>query len=202
MEPPFSYDIGSSRAGPKVFGNTCYCIGFLKREINKRGTGFRSSIPLLLGSTIGFNLICWLVAFGLAGTFTALPLLFAVVKYVGAVYICYLRWKVIRFKIVQSEKPLLFTFRDGFFIHPLSPKSWTMCDAGFSQFCNPSQPMLKQTLIFVMTFFICQVSFHSFWGVMGALLLKMLKKEAVGKAITVSLVMLMVLAAFYALLIS
>ena len=165
-------------------------------------TGFRSSVPLLIGSTIGFNIICWLVALGLAKTFISQPLLFEAMKYVGAAYICYLGWKVLRIKIVQNQKPLWFTFTDGFLIHPLSPKSWAMCIVGFSQFCNPTLPVWRQALVFVATFFVCQVSFHSLWCVLGAFLLRLLKKEIVGKSITIGLVVLMITATIYAMFLS
>ncbi len=163
-------------------------------------TGFRSSIPLLLGSTLGFNLICWLVALGLAKTFMAIPLLFEVMRYLGAAYICYLGWKVLRIKLKNSDRQLWFTFRDGFLIHPFSPKSWTMCVVGFSQFCKPEQSMMIQTLVFVVTFFVCQVSFHSLWCVMGALLFRVLNRAVVGKGITIGMVLLMISATFYAML--
>ena len=56
--------------------------------------GFRRTIPHLLGVSIGFTLMVFLVGVGLGSVFQQVPALYTVLKYAGAAYLLYLAWKI------------------------------------------------------------------------------------------------------------
>ncbi|QGY39578.1 LysE family translocator [Pseudodesulfovibrio cashew] len=164
-------------------------------------TGFRSSLSFLAGTTAGAVLLNTMVALGLGGLFTANPQAAWFMKIGGMAYILYLGWKIIRMQLAAPgmEKPL--SFRDGLFLHPTNPKSWTMAVVGFSQFANPEAPLPPQVVVFVLTFMFFQVSFHSLWGLMGMGIMQLLRSRSVRMGFNIVLVTVMVGATAYAMLI-
>jgi threonine/homoserine/homoserine lactone efflux protein len=56
--------------------------------------GFNRTIPHMLGITCGFFVLVVAVGFGLGAVFQTYPLLYAVLRYVGAAYLLYLAWKI------------------------------------------------------------------------------------------------------------
>ena len=56
--------------------------------------GFNRTIPHMLGITCGFFVLVVAVGFGLGAVFQTYPLLYTVLRYVGAAYLLYLAWKI------------------------------------------------------------------------------------------------------------
>jgi threonine/homoserine/homoserine lactone efflux protein len=56
--------------------------------------GFSRTIPHMLGITCGFFVLVVAVGFGLGTVFQTYPLLYTVLRYVGAAYLLYLAWKI------------------------------------------------------------------------------------------------------------
>jgi len=70
---------------------------------------------------------------------------------------------------------------------------------GFSQIANPETPLLQQVVLFVLTFTVFQVSFHSLWGWAGAMIMRSLKSKRVLLGVNSVLVAVMVSATMYAM---
>jgi threonine/homoserine/homoserine lactone efflux protein len=165
-----------------------------------QATGFRSALPFLAGTTVGMLALNSLVGLGLGGLFMASPRAALAMKCVGAAYILYLAWKLLRMQLAEAGPGRRFTFVEGVFVHPLNPKSWAMSVVGFSQLADPSLPLAAQLAVFIPTFFVFQVSFHSLWGLAGVVLLRTLRSKSVLACVNVTLVTIMVGATLYALL--
>jgi len=73
---------------------------------------------------------------------------------------------------------------------------------GFSQLADPSVPLMQQLAVFVLTFTFFQVSFHSMWGLAGAVIMRTLKSRAILTGVNITLVAIMVGATAYALFMS
>lgn len=164
-------------------------------------TGFRSSLPFLLGTTVGAMTLDTMVALGLGGLFMASPEVAWFMRFAGMAYIIYLGWKIMMMQLAEPGAEKRFTFVEGLFLHPTNPKSWAMAVVGFSQIANPDVPLLQQVLIFVLTFTVFQVSFHSLWGLAGSMLMRTLKSRRVLFGVNSVLVTIMIGATMYALFI-
>jgi len=165
-----------------------------------QATGFRSALPFLAGTILGFLCLNLAVGFGLGQLFMASPIVNSVMKVVGAAYILYLAWKVLRLSIGTPDTARRFTFRDGAFIHPFSPKSWAMSVVGFSQFSDPAAPLLPQVAAFAFIFFVFQASFHNLWCVAGVWLVRLLKSARIRTGVNCAVALLMVGVTMHALL--
>ena len=164
-------------------------------------TGFRSSLPFLVGTTVGAVSLNTLVGLGLGGLFMASPAAAWGMKVCGMAYIFYLAWKLLTMQLSEATADKRFTFLEGIFLHPLNPKSWAMSVVGFSQLSDPAVPFAQLMAIFVVTFMVFQVSFHSLWGLAGAVILNSLKSKNVLMGVNITLVTVMVGATMYALFI-
>lgn len=162
--------------------------------------GFRRAIPFLMGSAIGFNLVCWFTALGLSEILSRHPFLKSALLYAGCAYICYLGWKILRTKTEETGRKEVPGFLNGLMLHPLSPKSWGMCIVGFSQIYSTDNSIASM-LLFIAAFSIGQISFHSLWCLTGSFLLRLLK-QSYGRAVSFALVCLMISSTAYALIAS
>lgn len=162
-------------------------------------SGFRSALPFLAGTTAGAVFLDSMVALGLGGLFLASPGLAWAMKIVGMGYILYLGWKLLSMQLFPAGAGKRFSFVEGVFLHPTNPKSWAMAVVGFSQFADPSAPLVVQVSTFVLTFMVFQVSFHSLWGVAGAAIMRTLKTGPILTGVNCALVALMVGATAYAM---
>ncbi|WP_319582825.1 LysE family translocator [uncultured Pseudodesulfovibrio sp.] len=162
-------------------------------------TGFKSAIPFLIGATVGAVSLDTMVALGLGKIIQTSPNLSAIMKVCGTCYILYLGWKLLTMRLGSQKVNRRFTFWEGVILHPLNPKSWAMALVGFTQLADPTVPLAQQVVVFVLTFMVFQVSFHSAWGLAGTAILRTLKSGAVLTGVNCVLVAVMVGATMYAL---
>jgi len=165
-------------------------------------TGFRSSLPFLLGTTVGAMTLDTTVALGLGGLFMASPQFAWAVRLFGLTYIVYLGWKIMKMQLSTPDANKRFTFVEGLFLHPTNPKSWAMAVVGFSQIATSDLPLAHTIMVYVGTFTFFQVSFHSLWGLAGTLLMRTLKSRRVLLGINGMLVTIMIGATVYALFVT
>ena len=163
-------------------------------------TGFSSAIPFLLGTAVGCILLDTLVACGLGELLLASPAAALVLKITGLVYIFYLAGKVLFLQLEGKKVTKKFSFFEGFLIHPLSPKSWAMAVVAFSQFMIPEQALLPQIAVFVATFLMGLLVFHSSWCAAGAFIPRLVQSRRTLFFINCVMVVLMVGATVWAML--
>jgi threonine/homoserine/homoserine lactone efflux protein len=75
--------------------------------------GLRRTLPHILGVTLGYVFLILCLGFGLGAIFTAWPMAYTILKYVGSAYLLYLAWKIASAdphapKISHRQKPLSF----------------------------------------------------------------------------------------------
>ncbi|MEZ7197689.1 LysE family translocator [Pseudodesulfovibrio karagichevae] len=162
-------------------------------------TGFKSAIPFLIGATVGAVSLDTMVSLGLGKIIQTSPNLSMIMKVCGTCYILYLGWKLLTMRLGSHTVNRRFTFWEGVILHPLNPKSWAMALVGFTQLADPAVPLVQQVVVFVLTFMVFQVSFHSAWGLAGTAILRTLKSGAVLTGVNCVLVAVMVGATMYAL---
>ena len=102
--------------------------------------GFRRTIPHLLGVSIGFTLMVFLVGVGLGSVFQQVPALYTVLKYAGAAYLLYLAWKIANAGEmkdgVSRARPMTFLQAAAF--QWVNPKAWVMAVGIIATYTPPS----------------------------------------------------------------
>lgn len=130
--------------------------------------GFRAAFPFMLGVALGKQFVIWPVGFGLMELANQAPLVFEVLKWASAAYICWLAWKVANLRL-QPGQPAGTApgLRAGLIVHPLNPKAWAMIVGAFTNFVAPGTPVLLATATVAAVLLACQLVLHPIWMLAG-----------------------------------
>jgi threonine/homoserine/homoserine lactone efflux protein len=139
--------------------------------------GFNRTIPHMLGITCGFFVLVVAVGFGLGAVFQTYPLLYTVLRYVGAAYLLYLAWKIAHSGPVsdseQSDgKPISYLGAAAF--QWVNPKAWIMAIGAISTY-TPMQGYFTNVIVIAAVFALINLPSVSVWAACGTLLRNVLK---------------------------
>ena len=139
--------------------------------------GFNRTIPHLLGITGGFFVLVVAVGFGLGAVFQSYPLLYTVLRYVGAAYLLYLAWKIAHSgPVSESEKgeskPISYLGAAAF--QWVNPKAWIMAIGAISTY-TPMQGYFTNVIVIAAVFALINLPSVSVWAGCGTLLRNVLK---------------------------
>jgi threonine/homoserine/homoserine lactone efflux protein len=101
--------------------------------------GFRRALPHLFGVALGFGAMVLAVGLGLGAIVTAYPVLYSVLKYVGAAYLLYLAWTIANATPAEVRgapqgKPITFLQAAAF--QWVNPKAWVMILGAISTYAT------------------------------------------------------------------
>jgi threonine/homoserine/homoserine lactone efflux protein len=137
--------------------------------------GFVRTLPHILGATISYTLIVFIVGAGLAQLLSNTPQVTEILKYLGSGFLLYMAYKIASARsdnneIAEDSTPPIFIH--GALCQGLNPKAWLVSMSGVSVFVM-AQPetttsfyLLAYTLI---SFVSCFVGI-SVWAVIGHLI--------------------------------
>jgi threonine/homoserine/homoserine lactone efflux protein len=156
--------------------------------------GFRRTIPMILGVTIGFPIMIVLVGLGVGKVFEWLPQFYTILKFAGALYLIWLAWKIATsaptaLSVDPKAKPAGFVSMCLF--QWVNPKGWMMALTALSTYSFPERFYLSLGLI-VGTFIVMGVSSATAWAVFGTALRKLMTDPKRAKVINWSLAILLV----------
>lgn len=139
--------------------------------------GFNRTIPPMLGISCGFFLLVVAVGFGLGAVFQAYPILYTVLRYVGAAYLLYLAWKIAHSGPVGDSahgeaKPISYLGAAAF--QWVNPKAWIMAIGAISTY-TPMQGYFYNVVIIAAVFAIINLPSVGLWAACGTLLRNVLK---------------------------
>jgi threonine/homoserine/homoserine lactone efflux protein len=139
--------------------------------------GFNRTIPHMLGITCGFFVLVVAVGFGLGAVFQTYPLLYTVLRYVGAAYLLYLAWKIAHSgpvgEGVEGEaKPISYLGAAAF--QWVNPKAWIMAIGAISTY-TPMQGYFTNVVVIAAVFAIINLPSVGVWAACGTLLRNVLK---------------------------
>lgn len=139
--------------------------------------GFNRSIPHILGISCGFFVLVLAVGLGLGAVFEAYPLLYSVLRYVGAAYLLYLAWKIARSGPMSEEQqgqgqPLGYWGAAAF--QWVNPKAWVMAVGAISTY-TPLQGYFTNVLVIAAVFALINAPTVSLWAACGSLLRNVLR---------------------------
>jgi threonine/homoserine/homoserine lactone efflux protein len=122
------------------------------------GQGWRAAAPLAVGVALGDFTAMTLSLFGVGALLQASATLFTVLKWVGAVYLFYLGYKLFRaggsidVKPVTDKKSSLKMLGHAWIVTALNPKSITFFVAFVPQFVDHQNAFAPQAVLMVATF--------------------------------------------------
>ncbi len=155
--------------------------------------GFRRTLPLILGVTLGFPLMIGLVGLGLGRVFDAYPIIYQTLKYAGAAYMLFLAWKIATAKLVASDveeaKPLSFLHMVLF--QWVNPKGWVMAVTALSAYTLASDYYVGVATV-VSVFAFMGITSASTWAAFGAVLKGVMTDPRYFRVINVVLALLLV----------
>ena len=139
--------------------------------------GFNRTIPHMLGITCGFFVLVVAVGFGLGAVFQTYPILYTVLRYVGAAYLLYLAWKIAHSGPVSERekgesKPISYLGAAAF--QWVNPKAWIMAIGAISTY-TPMQGYFTNVIVIAAVFALINLPSVSVWAGCGTLLRNVLK---------------------------
>jgi threonine/homoserine/homoserine lactone efflux protein len=155
--------------------------------------GLKASLPHMSGVTVGFIGLMALCGLGLAGVFTAVPVLHEALKWAGAAYLLWLAWKIATARGLKtregSGRPMSFLQAVAF--QAVNPKGWAMSLSTVSAYV-PQQGFLANLGLTLAVFAAITVCSVSTWTAFGVGLRRFLDRPAVLRAFNVGMALLLV----------
>ena len=140
--------------------------------------GFRKTIPHMLGVSIGFAIMVFLVGVGLMEIFTLFPVVKTTLKIISVIYLMYLSYKIaFTTSSIESDKkratPL--TFIQAVLFQWVNPKAWTMALTAITLYASSSSlfSVLKVSLVYGVV----NLPAVSTWVLLGKQIRKLLKSQ-------------------------
>ena len=164
--------------------------------------GFRAALPFVAGVILGKQLIIWPIGYGIMEVASQIPLLFEILKFLSALYIIWLAWRVANMRLSSGEPSVDAPgFWSGLLVHPLNPKAWAMILVGFTNFVESDTTTFYATLYIAASLLIIQIICHPIWTLFGDRIAKFIigkKYEPVFMWILALITVIFVLMALFA----
>ncbi|MDB5983636.1 MAG: hypothetical protein JWQ69_4651 [Pseudomonas sp.] len=139
--------------------------------------GFQRTIPHILGISCGFFVMVLAVGLGLGTVFQRYPLLYLLLRYVGAAYLMYLAWKIYTSGPVSAEldstaEPQGYWGAAAF--QWVNPKAWVMAVGAISTY-TPLQGYFSNVWVIAAVFGVINAPTCGIWALFGSLLRNVLR---------------------------
>ena len=130
--------------------------------------GFRAALPFVAGVILGKQLIIWPIGYGIMEVASQIPILFEILKFLSALYIIWLAWRVANMRLSSGEPSVDAPgFWSGLLVHPLNPKAWAIILVGFTNFVESDTTTFYATLYIAASLLIIQIICHPIWTLFG-----------------------------------
>lgn len=164
--------------------------------------GFGRTLPHMLGISIGFFVLVLAVGFGLGIVFKAWPMLYTLLRYVGAAYLLYLAWKIATSGPASDSsesrgEPM--SFMGAALFQWVNPKAWIMAIGAISTY-TPMQGYFTNVVIISGVFALINLPSVGIWAGFGSLLRNVLR-DPVGLRIFNGVMAALLVASLYPLII-
>lgn len=159
--------------------------------------GFRKTMPQMLGVSVGYPLMLAALGLGLGELFKVLPWLHNAMRYVGAAFLLYLAWKLVRANAPQSAgtaRPV--GFFEAFFFQWLNPKAWSIALGAIAAFTTPglsTNAFLWEVAIFTAISAVITFPSLVLWCLFGVAISAMLKDDRKRRIFNYTLAVILVL---------
>jgi threonine/homoserine/homoserine lactone efflux protein len=150
--------------------------------------GVRRSVAGMLGAVASDVVLVAAVALGLGALLAASEFWFSVVKWVGAAYLAWLGWRLLRSQggldLAAAQAPqgghsARAVFMKSFLVAVTNPKGYLFCSALLPQFIDPAAPQAPQYLAIGAVFAGLDFCVMFGYAAIGAHAVRWLKQRAV-----------------------
>ncbi len=139
--------------------------------------GFKRTILHIIGVTLGFSVMVFLVGLGLGAVFEQYSILYKILCYVSAAYLIYLAWQIMHSGPVAdnttAKKPMTFLQAAAF--QWVNPKAWIMAIAAITTYV-PKEGYIINALIISLLFSVFVAPSGCVWTMFGTWLRRFLNQ--------------------------
>mgnify|MGYP000657217005 CR=1 FL=1 len=132
--------------------------------------GYRRSLPLILGISIGFLTMVFFVGLGLGQILQEFPMVYTVLKFICAAYILWLAWKIANSRSLSggSEEAMgrPISFLQAALLQLVNPKAWAVALIVTVSYTNPDSYLFSLILL-IGIFAIVNLPAISIWALSG-----------------------------------
>jgi threonine/homoserine/homoserine lactone efflux protein len=154
--------------------------------------GLRSALMTMAGCMTALLCMMSISAAGVGALLHTFPVVFDVLRYLGAAYLAYLGYKLWKAGLpghggqdaTAAQAPVRSAgsfYRQGLAVAASNPKAIVFSAAFFPQFIQPELPALMQFAILLATFSVIEVSWYLIYAVSGHKLSRVLQQAHVMK---------------------
>lgn len=150
--------------------------------------GLKRAVPGMLGAVASDFVLVAAVALGLGALLAASEFWFTVVKWVGAAYLAWLGWRLLRSRGGIELAPAAggraagsapAVFGRCFLVAVTNPKGYLFCSALLPQFIDPALPQAPQYLVIALVFAGLDFLVMFAYAAIGAHAIRLLHRRAV-----------------------
>lgn len=156
--------------------------------------GFRATIPHILGVTVGYPLMLFIVGVGLAKVFIAAPEIHVVLKYLCIIYLLYLAYKIATATASSGSrstaKPLTFLQAAAF--QWVNGKGWVVALSAVTTYTLVNSTLLLQIIALSAIALLITLGSVCTWTIFGAMLRQYLHTERRRRSFNYSMAALLV----------
>lgn len=141
--------------------------------------GFRATVPHILGITIGYPLMLFIVGIGLAKIFIAVPLIHTILKYVSIAYLLYLAYRIALASAMGEARgtPKPMTFLQAAAFQWVNGKAWVIALGAVTAYTVVDQTLPLQILALTAISIVITLGCVSCWTLFGAVMRRFLHTE-------------------------
>ena len=140
--------------------------------------GIKKTLPHILGVTLGFTFLIFLLTVGLVNIFKIFPIIQISLKYLGSLFLIYLAYKIYFSKIDNEKKndnPVKFV--ETFLFQFLNPKGVLIGIIIVSTYVEHGENYLMYASQVILFAFVVSLSSITFWTFVGKYLRKFATNE-------------------------
>ena len=160
--------------------------------------GFKRTIPVILGITVGHNFQLLLVCSGFGKVFKIFPEIQIVLKVLCAAYLVYLSYQILgSFNKIKNKNVKPIKFYQAALFQILNPKAWSISSMAASGFIIGEKSLFfsMSNIVFV-AFLVCPIAITP-WAAFGSIIKTFIKNSLIKSVIEYLLALLLCLTAVY-----
>ena len=156
--------------------------------------GFIRTIPNIFGIPTGHGIQLTLVCFGLGSLFLQFPFLLHILKYIGAIYLLYLAWKMFGSLNIYTakDKSAPLRYYEAILFQFVNPKAWIICITAVSLFYPEEENIFIGTIFMVAMSTIINIPSISMWAFGGSIIRRYLNDSKFKKILEWLLALLLI----------